>query len=116
MQPAINPRQNEKKKLRDCVFIRRPFDWKSFYRRPQVEAMLRRGDVISIVSPKNPRECFLKVKKKTSNLRHTHKIGQRKNRSQIRIFSIFWSFELKLVKMNVLTYSIIFHLNSLCRL
>ena len=58
MQPLINPIEKKKK---DRVFIVRPFDFRTFFGRPRIEEIVNRGDVISIVSPKNPRECFLKV-------------------------------------------------------
>jgi hypothetical protein len=58
MQPLINPSEKKKK---DRVFIIRPFDFRAFFSKPKIEEIVKRGDVISIVSPKNPRECFLKV-------------------------------------------------------
>lgn len=55
MQPLIN--SGEKKNF---VFILRPLDVTNVFGRPRMEEVLRRGDVISMVSPRNPKECFLK--------------------------------------------------------
>ncbi|RNA31534.1 mitochondrial inner membrane protease subunit 2 [Brachionus plicatilis] len=56
MQPLINSHHNKK----DFVFIIRPFSFGSFFGRPSMENILQRGDVVSLISPKNPKECFLK--------------------------------------------------------
>jgi hypothetical protein len=58
MQPLINPNEKEDK---DYVLIIRLFDLRTLFRRPLVEENVKRGDLISIVSPKNPREYYLKV-------------------------------------------------------
>ena len=56
MQPIINP-INDKKEL---VFIRRLFSLKSLIKDEPIENTLKRGDIVSIVSPKNPRESYIK--------------------------------------------------------
>ena len=58
MQPLINPNEKDDK---DYVLIIRLFDLRTFFSRPLVEESVKRGDLISIVSPKNPREYYLKV-------------------------------------------------------
>lgn len=57
MQPVIN--SGEKKNF---VFILRPLSLRDMLsgQSPRMEDLLKRGDVVSIMSPKNPRECFLK--------------------------------------------------------
>lgn len=56
MQPLINSDHFKK----DFVFIIRPISLGSLLGRPSVETILKRGDVVSLISPKNPKECFLK--------------------------------------------------------
>jgi hypothetical protein len=56
MQPLINPKEDK-----DYVLVIRLFDLRTLFRRPLVEENVKRGDLISIVSPKNPREYYLKV-------------------------------------------------------
>ena len=64
MQPTLNENLNDK---RDRVFLVRPNLLKhtsSIYRGPEsksyMETFLKRGDVVSFVSPKDPNECFIK--------------------------------------------------------
>lgn len=57
MQPLINSGEQK-----NFVFIVRPLSltWLLFGRPPEMERLIKRGDVVSLISPKNPRECFLK--------------------------------------------------------
>ncbi len=52
MQPLINA--NGKRTQKDRVLIVRPRPFKS------VESTVERGDVVSLISPKNSQECFIK--------------------------------------------------------
>ena len=55
MQPLINSGENN-----DYVFILRPLNIANIFKRPAMENILNRGDVVSVVSPKNPKECLIK--------------------------------------------------------
>ena len=55
MQPLIN--SSDKKNF---VFIVRPLSLANIIGQPPMENILKRGDVVSVVSPRNPKECFLK--------------------------------------------------------
>lgn len=57
MQPTINSGEQK-----NFVFIVRPLTLKSMFcfQPPEMESVLKRGDVVSLISPKNPKECFLK--------------------------------------------------------
>lgn len=57
MQPLINSGEQK-----NFVFIVRPLSltWLLFGQPPEMERLIKRGDVVSLISPKNPRECFLK--------------------------------------------------------
>jgi signal peptidase I len=70
MQPIINNKQlnpkNEPTKCnsKDFVFIQRPWTWNpmlSASKTPaSIENVIQRGDVLSLISPKNVNEFFIK--------------------------------------------------------
>lgn len=70
MQPLINnqmsPIDSNKtnKPYKDFVFIQRPCSWNlmlSASKQPaSLETIIQRGDVVSLISPKNVKECFIK--------------------------------------------------------
>lgn len=75
MQPLINNqiradsqvRSQQNKQQKDFVFIQRPWTWMNpmlfataSRSTPHIEKLIRRGDVVSLVSPKNVNECFIK--------------------------------------------------------
>jgi hypothetical protein len=55
MQPLINSKCSKEQRQKDFVFILRPIS----ILRPLEETM-QRGDVVSLISPKNSNECFIK--------------------------------------------------------
>jgi inner membrane protease subunit 2 len=56
MQPIVNTTENNK----DFVFVLRLFSLKHLFNEPLVEEVINRGDIVSIKSPKNANECYLK--------------------------------------------------------
>ena len=54
MKPLINSGQK-----RNFVLVLRPII-ANLFGPPAMENILKRGDVVSVVSPKNPNDCFLK--------------------------------------------------------
>ncbi len=56
MKPLINQNQNKK----DYVFVMRLYNpMHSLTKKPLIEDLVTRGEVVSLVSPKNPNECFI---------------------------------------------------------
>lgn len=69
MQPLINkgldPRnKSSKSQPKDFVFIQRPWTWNPMLLASKtpasIENTIQRGDVVSLISPKNVNECFIK--------------------------------------------------------
>ncbi len=59
MKPLINENQHKK----DYVFVMRLYSpLQSLVKnKPLVEEMVSRGEVVSLISPKNPKECFISM-------------------------------------------------------
>jgi hypothetical protein len=58
MKPLINENQHKK----DYVFVMRLYSpLKSLFKKPLIEDMVSRGEVVSLISPKNPKECFISI-------------------------------------------------------
>lgn len=55
MQPLLNS-DNQK----NYLLVMRPLNLPNIFVRPKMEEVLKRGDVVSLISPKNPKECFVK--------------------------------------------------------
>jgi hypothetical protein len=59
MKPLINENQHKK----DYVFVMRLYSpFNSFVNKPLIEDMVSRGEVVSLISPKNPKECFISMR------------------------------------------------------
>ena len=56
----MSPTININRESTDYIFVTRLFNPWSFFTNSLIEDRVSRGDIVSLVSPKNPKESFVK--------------------------------------------------------